>query len=88
VPRAILDRKKQGFGVPLGTWFRGSLRDYLHDHLGPGARVDDYLSREVVSRLLDEHARGAADHGHRLWALLTLEVWLRSLASQQLARAA
>jgi asparagine synthase (glutamine-hydrolysing) len=88
LPEAILKRGKMGFGVPLGTWFRGSLRDYLHDHLGPGARVDDYLSREVVSRLLDEHARGAADHGHRLWALLTLEVWLRSLASQQLARAA
>jgi asparagine synthase (glutamine-hydrolysing) len=88
LPEPILKRGKMGFGVPLGTWFRGSLRDYLHDHLGPGARVDGYLDRAALSQLLDEHARGAADHGHRLWALLTLEVWLRSLARQQLARAA
>jgi asparagine synthase (glutamine-hydrolysing) len=88
LPQAIQKRGKMGFGVPLGTWFRGSLRDYLHDHLGPGARLDEYLDRGAVSRLLDEHARGAADHGQRLWALLTLEIWLRSLARRQLSKAA
>ncbi len=79
LPVEINQRGKMGFGVPLGTWFRDSLRDYLHDHLGPGARLDAYLQRAAVSHLLDEHARGVADHGQRLWALLTLEIWLRSL---------
>lgn len=88
VPAQILRRGKMGFGVPLGTWFRGGLRDYLVDHLGPGARVDAYLDRPAVSRLLDQHSRGREDHGHRLWVLLTLEVWLRSLARPALARAA
>jgi asparagine synthetase B (glutamine-hydrolysing) len=55
LPQAIQKRGKMGFGVPLGTCFRGS----LHDHLGPGARLDEYLDRGAVSRLLDEHARGA-----------------------------
>ena len=81
VPRLLL-RSNGGpvtFGVPLGAWFRNDLRAYLKDHLARGARIDEYLSRPVVDRLLDEHERGLADHGHRLWTLLTLEIWLRSL---------
>jgi asparagine synthase (glutamine-hydrolysing) len=88
LPPPILTRGKMGFGVPLGTWFRGGLRDYLHDHLGPRSKIDAYLERAAVDRLLDEHARGVADHGQRLWALLTLEIWLRGLGRQQIARAA
>jgi asparagine synthase (glutamine-hydrolysing) len=88
LPPEIRRRGKMGFGIPLGTWFRESLRSYLYDHLGPAARVYDYLDRGAVAALLDEHARGAADHGHRLWALLTLEIWLRALASRALACAA
>ena len=88
LPPAIRRRGKMGFGVPLGAWFRGDLREYLRDHLGAGARVDSYLQRAAIDRLLDEHARGAADHGQKLWALLTLEIWLRSLASGSLACAA
>jgi asparagine synthase (glutamine-hydrolysing) len=79
LPREIRARGKMGFGVPLGTWFRGELRSYLRDRLGPGARIDAYLDRRAVDRLLDEHDGQLADHGHRLWALLTLEIWLRSL---------
>jgi asparagine synthase (glutamine-hydrolysing) len=88
LPPAIRARGKMGFGVPLGTWFRGGLRAYLFDRLGPGARLDAYLDRAQVSRLLDEHARGQADHGQRLWALLTLEVWLRAQAEKRVACAA
>jgi asparagine synthase (glutamine-hydrolysing) len=88
LPDAIRTRGKMGFGIPLGTWFRGSLRNYLYDHLGPGARVDAYLDRGALSRLIGEHANGAADHGHRLWTLLTLEIWLRAVAAEGAACAA
>ncbi len=80
IPAPIRTRGKMGFGVPLGTWFRGDLRTYLLDHVGRGAKLDAYLSRPTVDRLLAEHAEGKADHGHRLWSLLTLEIWLRSLS--------
>jgi asparagine synthase (glutamine-hydrolysing) len=79
LPPAIGRRGKMGFGVPLGAWFRAELRPYLHDYLGPGARLEQYLDRAAVARFIDEHARHQADHGHRLWSLLTLEIWLRSL---------
>ena len=80
LPPRIRHRGKMGFGVPLGTWFRSDLRAYLHDHLADGARLYDFLDRGAVARLLDEHERSARDHGQRLWALLTLEIWLRTLA--------
>jgi asparagine synthase (glutamine-hydrolysing) len=88
LPPAIMNRGKMGFGVPLGTWFRADLRDYLRDRLSAGARIYDWLERAAVTRLLDEHERRERDHGQKLWALLTLEIWLRSLASERTRAAA
>ena len=80
LPPEIMNRGKMGFGIPLGTWFRGDLRTYLEDHFAPGARMYEYLEPRYVRALFDEHQRNQADHGHRLWLLLTFEIWLRSLA--------
>jgi asparagine synthase (glutamine-hydrolysing) len=88
LPPAIRARGKMGFGVPLGAWFRTDLADYLHDHFGDGAKVWQWLDRARVRRLLDEHQRGTRDHGQKLWALLTLEIWLRQLAGNARAKAA
>ena len=82
LPPAIQKRAKMGFGVPLGAWFRGELRDYVRDRLTPQALVFEYLQHAPVARLLREHESGKADHGQRIWLLLTLEVWLQSLRAQ------
>jgi asparagine synthase (glutamine-hydrolysing) len=87
VPEAILRRPKMGFGVPLGAWFRGDLKPYLLDHFGAGAELYEYLSPEYVARLLSEHFAGRADHGHRIWLLLTTQLWLRQLGRTQVAAA-
>jgi asparagine synthase (glutamine-hydrolysing) len=77
VPDAVKRSPKKGFGVPLDAWFRGELRDQLHDQLlAPSAHLRDYLSHDYVRRLVTEHAAGRANHGHRLWTLLTFERWL------------
>jgi asparagine synthase (glutamine-hydrolysing) len=88
LPPAIKRRGKMGFGVPLGAWFRADLRDYLHDHLGAGARMHRWLDAAATRVLLDEHQSGRADHGQKLWALLTLELWLRADERARLAVAA
>jgi asparagine synthase (glutamine-hydrolysing) len=88
LPPEIMRRGKMGFGVPLGRWFRGSLKGYLNDLLGRGARLEAYLDAGAVARLLADHDAGRSDHGQRLWLLLTFEVWLRSLATDALACAA
>jgi asparagine synthase (glutamine-hydrolysing) len=78
LPDEIIDRPKRGFGVPLDRWFREDLKDYVRSTLGaPDARVKEHLSPAAVDRILAEHDARDRNHGHALWTLLTLEVFLR-----------
>lgn len=78
LPREILRRRKQGFGVPLDRWFREDLGAYVQRMLGANdARIRRHLRGEAVDALLAEHAAGARQRGGALWTLLTLEVFLR-----------
>ena len=80
LPAAILVRKKHGFGVPLGAWFRGELRPLVEDTLLDGSRVGRRLDAAEIRRIFDDHVAGRADRGHQLWTLLTLELWMRKHA--------
>jgi asparagine synthase (glutamine-hydrolysing) len=75
LPAEVAGRGKTGFGVPLGRWFRRDLRETAHDLL---ATERGWFRPEEMRRLLDEHESGRADHGHRLWCLLMLELWMRA----------
>lgn len=82
LPGRLLDRKKHGFGVPLGQWFRRQLRPFAEEMLlAPDARSKTYLRQDVVRTLFSQHIVGAMEHGNRLWALLNFELWLRMLES-------
>jgi asparagine synthase (glutamine-hydrolysing) len=84
VPREIIYRKKHGFGVPVGRWFRTSLKEYVWDMLlGPQALRRGYFREDVLRRLIEEHQSGKRDHGQRLWALLTFEMWHRVFLEQE-----
>ena len=74
LPPAVSTRGKSGFGVPLGRWFREDLRELAHDTL---RNERGWFRDGEVQRLLGEHECGRADHGHRLWCLLMLELWVR-----------
>jgi asparagine synthase (glutamine-hydrolysing) len=83
VPREILERPKQGFGVPIGHWFRGELRDVFGDVLGSSAsRQRGYFNRPFVDRVLSEHLSGKRDHALRLWQLVVFELWHRQYVDQ------
>jgi asparagine synthase (glutamine-hydrolysing) len=75
LPPLVARRGKAGFGVPLAAWFRSDLRDLAGDLL---LADRGWFERSAVERLLDEHAAGRADHGHRLWTLVMLELWQRT----------
>jgi asparagine synthase (glutamine-hydrolysing) len=78
LPASILDRRKQGFGVPLGVWFRGELAGLFSDVLdSPRARQRGYFEPAFVKRLVAEHRSGRRDHTLRLWQLLVFELWHR-----------
>jgi asparagine synthase (glutamine-hydrolysing) len=79
LPPMVAGRGKTGFAVPLAEWFRGGLRPLAGDLLLAGdARTRHWFNRDAVKRLLGEHAAGHADHGHRLWTLVMLELWQRT----------
>ena len=74
LPPRVTSRRKTGFGVPLRRWFRSDLRELARETL---AADRGWFRPEEVRRLLDEHESGRADHGHRLWCLLMLELWVQ-----------
>jgi asparagine synthase (glutamine-hydrolysing) len=83
LPAEILARRKQGFGVPLGIWFRGRLRELFADTLlSPASLQRGYFEPAFVRRLVDEHAAGRRDHMWRLWQLVVFERWHQHYVSR------
>jgi asparagine synthase (glutamine-hydrolysing) len=75
LPKSIWKRRKQGFGVPVGSWFHGSLGNSLLDMTRDGQAP---LCSASVQALLDQHRSGRRDNGLRLWSLYTYLLWRRS----------
>lgn len=77
VPKEMIDRPKMGFGVPIGLWLRGPLRDWADDLLAP-ARLKAQGLVEVgpVQQAWEAHRSGSSDEGYRVWAILMLQAWL------------
>jgi asparagine synthase (glutamine-hydrolysing) len=75
-PAGFLDRRKQGFTVPLERWFSADLRTVLQERLldGPVSRLGR-LRMGSVRQLVDEHWSGRANHAALMWALLVLSTW-------------
>jgi asparagine synthase (glutamine-hydrolysing) len=79
VPEAILNRPKQGFGLPLQQWINQELRDYIRDTLTDRkTRERGYFNPGYVDLLFDEHSRNRRDHSKPLWTLFMLELWHRA----------
>ena len=76
VPDAILDRPKQGFGVPINEWINSQLRTRIHETLKEKRTSErGYFDAKYIETLLDEHSNGRRDHSHSLWILFMLELW-------------
>ena len=79
LPREIWKRPKMGFGVPLDHWFRHELKELVHDTLlSSDAHCRQFFRPEALSKLVSEHQQRIFDHSARLWALVMLELWLRT----------
>jgi len=76
LPDEILHRRKEGFTIPMGRWFRGEAREWVRDSLS-----DDSLARRGlfdvgrVRQLVRQHESGYADHADLLWGLMSVEMW-------------
>lgn len=77
LPESVLHHRKQGFGIPLGAWFRGPLADWSRlILLGSDRKLNRWFEPVMIERYLDEHSSGKVDHGKRIWSLVMLSLWL------------
>ena len=76
VPKKLIDRPKQGFGLPVNEWLRGPLKDWAIDlfdkkNLPSDGLIDGSIARET----LDEHLQGKRNWDYRLWPILMWQQW-------------
>ena len=74
LPKPTLDRKKKGFGSPVGPWLKGPGAHLLQDL---PELMSSWIPPETMNRCIDEHRTGQADHRRRLWSALVLGLWLQ-----------
>ena len=84
VPRALMERPKMGFGVPLAEWLRGPLKPWADDLLSHAslARIE-MLNPVPIIDLWQRHSRRETDGHYPLWNVLMLIEWLNANIEKQ-----
>lgn len=83
LPRELFERPKMGFGIPVGQWLRGPLRDWAEEMLEPSRlKSDGLLDVEAVRRLWSQHLAGSDEWQYQLWNFILLQAWLRSVSRE------
>jgi asparagine synthase (glutamine-hydrolysing) len=78
LPEENLSRRKVGFSVPVGDWFRNELKPLIADLLlSSEARERGYFNPTSIEKFVREHFDGVRDRQKQLWALLNFELWYR-----------
>jgi asparagine synthase (glutamine-hydrolysing) len=77
IPDEIIDRKKQGFGVPVYEWFFGALGERTRRELDEFCGETDFLDRRAVTSLIEHH------QGPQLWYLLNLALWWKHFIAER-----
>ena len=78
-PQQLFERPKVGFGIPVGHWIKGPLRDWAEDLLDPKTMAGEgYFDPTIVQRRWQDHLSGQRDSTAALWAILMYESWLRA----------
>ncbi len=79
VPESVVERPKMGFGVPVGIWIRGPLREWAESLLDEERlRREGFLRPEPVRRLWKEHRNGDINAPDAMWAVLMFQAWLEN----------
>ena len=79
VPRALVDRPKMGFAVPIDSWLRGPLQQWADELLDPARlRREGYLKPELIQQHWQDHKSGRRNLHYPLWDVLMFQSWLQS----------
>jgi asparagine synthase (glutamine-hydrolysing) len=77
LPEDFLARRKQGFTVPLASWFRGELRPFAEQLLLKNKELNRFFKTAALRQIWEQHQNHKADHGTLLWSLLSFALWQR-----------
>lgn len=84
VPPEVVYRRKMGFGVPVGSWFRGEMKDFVRGVLlSEKSLKRGVVKPEMMQKYVDEHTAGKFDHAFQIWSLLMLELWFQRFIDPQ-----
>jgi asparagine synthase (glutamine-hydrolysing) len=76
VPAEVTERAKQGFSGPDASWFRGESIDYVRRRLlESDAAIFEFLDRDAVRGLVEQHLNGSQNRRLLIWSLLSVEQW-------------
>jgi asparagine synthase (glutamine-hydrolysing) len=88
MPEQLFERPKAGFGIPLGEWLRGPLREWAEATLDANVLKKSGIFRpDVVRKHWSEHLSGRRDHNPKLWSILMFQSWLREQQSCSISEA-
>lgn len=77
VPRALIERPKMGFAVPVDAWLRGPLREWAETLLNESRmRQEGYLNSKPIREKWEEHLSGRRNWQYALWNVLMFQTWL------------
>ncbi|MFT3743918.1 MAG: asparagine synthase-related protein [Pyrinomonadaceae bacterium] len=78
VPKEVIYRRKMGFGVPIGNWFRSEMKDFVRSVLlSERSLKRGIVKPDILERYVNEHIAGERDHSFQLWTFLMLELWFQ-----------
>lgn len=77
VPKKLIERPKQGFGIPIDGWLRGPLREWAEDLLDEKRLAQEgFFKPAPVRKMWREHQSGTANRQYHLWGVLMFQAWL------------
>lgn len=81
LPKDLVNRRKQGFELPIDAWLRGPLKDQVYAHvLNPSGMMAQFMNVDKMTSLFEAHCRGTGRHGQLIWSLLIFARWLDAWA--------
>ena len=78
VPKEVIYRRKMGFGVPIGNWFRGEMKEFVRGVLLSEKSLNRGIAkRAMIEKYVNEHINAERDHTYQIWTLMMMELWFQ-----------